>query len=80
MSKAPEYCYPCKGSGAEAGGNPCGFCDNGKPRDTQEDWDRSWGKLFEDLFAPDKRDVGRRESILDNLFKRKTDRKDDSTD
>lgn len=46
MSKAPEVCLYCKGSGLAAGGN-CGFCVEGKPLDTQEDWDASWGGIHE---------------------------------
>ncbi len=44
MSKAPERCIPCKGTG-NGPGSPCGFCIDGKPLDTQEDWDNSWGSL-----------------------------------
>lgn len=44
MSKAPETCLYCHGTG-EGPGSPCGFCIKGKPLDTQEDWDNSWGKL-----------------------------------
>lgn len=44
MGKAPETCLYCKGSG-EGPGSPCGFCENGKPLDTQEDWDKSWGRV-----------------------------------
>lgn len=46
MSKAPERCHYCDGQD-----KGCGFCDNGKPLDTQEDWDRSWGRILD----PDKR-------------------------
>lgn len=48
MSKAPETCLYCKGTGGPVD-NPCGFCEDGKPRDTQEDWDRTWGKLYDRL-------------------------------
>lgn len=30
----------------------CGFCDNGKPLDTQEDWDNSWGRIWPGSEAP----------------------------
>lgn len=56
MSKAPETCLYCKGDGIGPGA-PCGFCVNGKPLDTQEDWDNSWGKLgdfFESIKDPEK--------------------------
>lgn len=46
MGKAPEVCLYCDGTG-EGPGSPCGFCENGKPLDTQEDWDNSWG-VFSD--------------------------------
>lgn len=45
MGKAPEICINCKGTG-DGPGSPCGFCENGKPLDTQEDWDATWGRLF----------------------------------
>jgi hypothetical protein len=44
MSKAPENCIYCDGKG-NGPGSPCGFCAGGKPLDTQEDWDNSWGRL-----------------------------------
>lgn len=53
MSKAPEVCLYCKGTG-EGPGSPCGFCENGVPLDTQEDWDKGWGKLFDMFFKPGK--------------------------
>lgn len=34
----------CRGTG-EGPGSPCGFCTGGKPLDTQEDWDNSWGRV-----------------------------------
>lgn len=42
MSVAPERCLYCDGTDPN-----CGFCDMGKPLDTQEDWDNSWGHTFE---------------------------------
>lgn len=48
MGKAPEVCLYCHGTG-EGPGVPCGFCENGKPLDTQADWDNSWGKTFEKI-------------------------------
>lgn len=49
MSEAPKVCMYCDGNGAGTSPeNPCGFCDKGKPLDTQEDWDNSWG-LLEDF-------------------------------
>lgn len=45
MSKAPEVCLYCDGEGNSSAGGRCGFCENGKPLDTQEDWDNSWGKF-----------------------------------
>lgn len=47
MSKAPEICFYCDGEGNSSAGGRCGFCENGKPLDTQEDWDQSWGKVGE---------------------------------
>ena len=48
MSKAPENCIYCDGEGnGSSPENPCGFCVGGKPLDTQEDWDQSWGGLKE---------------------------------
>lgn len=52
MSKAPETCRYCWGTG-NGPGSPCGFCVDGKPLDTQEDWDNSWGKLFKMLGIPE---------------------------
>lgn len=50
MGKAPTVCRYCDGTGS-CDGFMCGFCDEGKPLDTQADWDASWGnKIFaEDL-------------------------------
>jgi hypothetical protein len=48
MSKAPEICLYCDGDGNSDAGGPCGFCVGGKPLDTQEDWDNSWGKVQND--------------------------------
>jgi len=39
---APERCLYCEDDDAT-----CGFCENGKPLDTQEDWDRSWGRILD---------------------------------
>lgn len=47
MSKAPEICLYCDGEGNSSAGGRCGFCENGKPLDTQEDWDQSWNGLTE---------------------------------
>lgn len=47
MSKAPEVCLYCDGEGNSSAGGRCGFCENGKPLDTQSDWDASWGKVEE---------------------------------
>lgn len=44
----PEVCLYCKGTG-QGPGSPCGFCINGVPLDTQEDWDNSWGRVFKTL-------------------------------
>ena len=37
--KAPSECMYCDHTDPN-----CGFCDMGKPLDTQEDWDASWGR------------------------------------
>lgn len=56
MSQAPDVCMYCRGTGYAWGSdrsdpaNECGFCDAGKPLDTQEDWDRTWGRI-NDLLA-----------------------------
>ena len=42
---APETCLYCDGEG-NGPGAPCGFCIHGKPLDTQEDWNNSWGRIF----------------------------------
>jgi hypothetical protein len=47
MSKAPERCLYCDGQGNSKAGGDCGFCDHGKPLDTQENWDNSWGRIFD---------------------------------
>jgi hypothetical protein len=47
MSKAPDRCRYCDGEGNSSAGGPCGFCANGVPLDTQEDWDNSWGRAFD---------------------------------
>jgi hypothetical protein len=44
MSKASEVCLYCDGEG-NGPGVPCGFCEEGKPLDTQEDWDATWGHI-----------------------------------
>lgn len=41
--KAPRACLYCDGEGNSTAGGSCGFCENGRPLDTQDDWDRSWG-------------------------------------
>lgn len=46
MTRAPEACLYCDGKG-NGPGAPCGFCVDGKPLDTQEDWDRTWGRVFD---------------------------------
>ena len=40
VSKAPDRCLYCKGDDPN-----CGFCEMGVPLDTQQDWDRSWGRV-----------------------------------
>ena len=45
MSEAPKECLYCDQQGNSTAGGLCGFCENGKPLDTQEDWDASWGKI-----------------------------------
>lgn len=47
MSKAPEICGYCDGEGNSTAGGNCGFCELGKPLDTQEDWDQSWSGISE---------------------------------
>ena len=47
MSKAPEVCLYCDKQGNSKAGGACGFCVEGKPLDTQEDWDNSWGGILE---------------------------------
>jgi len=46
VSDAPKVCLYCDGAGHGSAG-PCGFCRNGKPLDTQEDWDRTWGATLD---------------------------------
>lgn len=41
MGKAPEECLYCDHDDPN-----CGFCEMGKPLDTQEDWDRTWGRVL----------------------------------
>lgn len=47
MGKAPTICRYCDGEGHSSAGGDCGFCENGKPLDTQDDWDRSWGRVLD---------------------------------
>ncbi len=47
MSAATTTCLYCDGHGNSQAGGKCGFCKDGKPLDTQEDWDKSWGSLGE---------------------------------
>jgi len=48
--KRPTTCAYCDGTDPN-----CGFCDNGVPLDTQEDWDRSWGRIsYGDAIAEDR--------------------------
>lgn len=42
MSTAPDKCAYCDGTDSN-----CGFCEMGVPLDTQEDWDRTWGRVEE---------------------------------
>jgi len=49
----PLICTYCDGKGNSTAGGECGFCDGGKPLDTQEDWDRTWGHTFEVMSDPD---------------------------
>lgn len=49
-SVTPDHCLYCGGAGNGTGA-PCGFCVEGRPLDTQEDWDRSWGKVFAQIEA-----------------------------
>ena len=42
----PERCLYCKGTGRADDDNECGFCIDGVPLDTQEDWDASWGRIL----------------------------------
>lgn len=44
MNKAPNKCIYCDGQG-NGPGAPCGFCIEGKPLDTQLDWDSTWGRI-----------------------------------
>ncbi len=57
MSKAPTTCFYCRGTG-QGPGAPCGFCENGSPRDTQADWDATWGKLDYIFVCPNRTDFG----------------------
>lgn len=51
-SEAPKVCIYCRGSGNSPAGGDCGFCDNGIPLDTQEDWDATWGRVFDHAAYP----------------------------
>lgn len=48
----PTTCVYCDGTGRGPelivgdGHTECGFCDKGVPLDTQEDWDRTWGRAL----------------------------------
>jgi hypothetical protein len=42
----PTVCLYCDGEGNSKAGGACGFCESGRPLDTKEMWDRSWGGLF----------------------------------
>lgn len=46
-SKRPDRCIYCDGEGNSSAGGACGFCDKGIPLDTQEDWDRTWGRVLD---------------------------------
>lgn len=46
MNGAPKVCHYCDGHGNSSAGGACGFCRDGKPLDTQEDWDRTWGAIL----------------------------------
>ena len=35
-------CLYCDGTDPD-----CGFCDNGKPLDSQDDWNRMWGRILD---------------------------------
>lgn len=47
MSEAPKVCLYCDGRGNSDAGGACGFCENGKPLDTQADWDASLGRIID---------------------------------
>jgi hypothetical protein len=47
VSEAPKVCMYCDGQGNSKAGGACGFCDHGVPLETQEDWDKSWGKVLD---------------------------------
>jgi hypothetical protein len=48
----PTTCVYCDGHGNSDAGGECGFCDQGLPLDTQENWDNTWGRVF-DLIGRD---------------------------
>lgn len=59
MSKAPEVCLYCQGTGIMKGADHnCGFCVEGVPLDTQEDWDKSWGWILDRLFGRENEEQG----------------------
>lgn len=47
---APTICVYCDGHGNSSFGGDCGFCENGIPLDTVEDWKRTWGGVFDRVF------------------------------
>lgn len=42
-------CIYCDREGNSKAGGSCGFCDNGKPLDSEEDWEKSWQRVFDYL-------------------------------
>lgn len=44
--EVPKVCVYCDGTGKSSAGGECGFCEKGKPLDTKDDWDRTWGKTL----------------------------------
>lgn len=55
MGKAPATCLYCDGKGNSTAGGECGFCEGGKPLDTQADWDASWGNVYFDGDVADRK-------------------------
>lgn len=43
---APKVCLYCDGHGNSDAGGACGFCDKGRPLDTEDDWTRTWGRII----------------------------------